>query len=146
MEGAILLQLKQEEGGGVQMADTHASKDQIPPEKFGDYEGRLQQFGDYYVNFETMPAGFPPSPEIFKGLPDDACQSEHWGYVFKGKVRFSYTDGSEDIVSAGEAYYCRPGHVFEALEDTETVEFSPKEEFDKTLEVVGKNVEDMGGS
>jgi hypothetical protein len=106
----------------------------------------MQQFGDYYVNFETMPAGFPPSPELFKGLPDDACQAEHWGYVFKGKVRFSYTDGSEDIVSAGEAYYARPGHVFEALEDTETVEFSPKEEFDKTLEAVGKNLEDMDQS
>jgi hypothetical protein len=31
--------------------------------------------------------------------------------------------------------------VFEALEDTETVEFSPKEELEKTQEVIGKNVE-----
>jgi hypothetical protein len=121
----------------------HASKDQIPAEKFGDYEGRLQQFDDYYVNFETMPAGFG-DPEYFKGLPDDACQSDHWGYVFKGKLRYTYTDGSEEIFSAGEAYRARPGHVFEALEDTETVEFSPKEEFDKTMEVVSKNIEAMG--
>jgi hypothetical protein len=121
----------------------HASKDQIPAEKFGDYEGRLQQFDDYYVNFETMPAGFG-DPEYFKGLPDDACQAEHWGYVFKGKVRYTYTDGSEEEFSAGEAYHARPGHVFEALEDTETVEFSPKEEFDKTVEVVSKNIEAMG--
>jgi hypothetical protein len=64
----------------------------------------------------------------------------------QGKIRYSYTDGHEDILSAGEAYYVRPGHVFEALEDTETVEFSPKEEFDKTLEVVGKNLEDMDHS
>ena len=49
-------------------------------------------------------------------------------------------------MSAGEAYYCRPGHVFEVLEDTETVEFSPKEEFDKTLEVAGKNLADMDQS
>jgi hypothetical protein len=121
----------------------HASKDQISPEKLGDYEGRLQQFDDYYVNFETMPAGFG-NPEYFKGLPDDACQSDHWGYVFKGKLRYTYTDGSEEIFSAGEAYHARPGHVFEALEDTETVEFSPKEEFDKTLDVVSKNIEAMG--
>src|SRR5919109_2291100 len=118
----------------------HASKDQMPVEKFGDYEGRLQQFGGYYVNFETIPAGFG-DPEFFKGLPDDACQSDHWGYVFKGKLRFRYTDGSEEIFSAGEAYYARPGHVFEALEDSETVEFSPKEEFDRTMEVVSKNIE-----
>jgi hypothetical protein len=44
-------------------------------------------------------------------------------------------------VGAGEAYYARPGHVFEALEDTETLEFSPKEEFDKTLEAVSRNTE-----
>jgi hypothetical protein len=127
------------------MAQTHASKDQIPPEKMGDYEGRMQQFGDYYVNFESIPAGLG-GPEIFKGLPDDACQAEHWGYVFKGKIRYSYTDGHEDILSAGEAYYVAPGHVFEALEDTETVEFSLKEEFDKTLEVAGKNLTDMDQS
>jgi hypothetical protein len=127
------------------MADTHASKDQIPAQKMGDYEGRMQQFGDYYVNFETIPAGLG-GPQIFKGLPDDSCQAEHWGYVFKGKIRYSYTDGHEDIFSAGEAYYVAPGHVFEALEDTETVEFSLKEEFDKTLEVAGKNLTDMDQS
>jgi hypothetical protein len=131
------------EARGKEFPMAHASKDQISPEKFGDYEGRLQQFADYYVNFETMPAGFG-NPEYFKGLPDDACQSDHWGYVFKGKLRYTYTDGSEEIFSAGEAYHARPGHVFEALEDTETVEFSPKEEFDKTLDVVSKNIEAMG--
>ena len=124
------------------MAQTHASKDQIPAQKMGDYEGRMQQFGDYYVNFESIPAGLG-GPQIFTGLPDDACQAEHWGYVFKGKIRYSYTDGHEDILSAGEAYYVAPGHVFAALEDTETVEFSLKEAFYKTLEVVGKNLEDM---
>jgi hypothetical protein len=45
-------------------------------------------------------------------------------------------------VSAREAYYIPPGHRFEALED---VEFSPKEEPDKTFEVVGKNIEAMKG-
>ncbi len=127
------------------MAEMHASKEQLPIEKLGDYEGRMTQFGDYYVNFESMPASFG-GPELFKGLPDDACQCEHWGYLFKGKFKFSYTDGSEDVVSAGEAYYARPGHVFEALEDCETVEFSPKEELERTLEVVGKNLEAMGQS
>jgi hypothetical protein len=127
------------------MDKMHSSKEQIPAERFGDYEGRMAQFGDYYVNFESIPAGLG-GPELFKGLPDDACQSEHWGYIFKGKVKFSYTDGSEDVISAGEAYYAPPGHVFEALEDTETVEFSPKEEFEQTLEAVGKNLEAMGQS
>ncbi len=43
----------------------------------------------------------------------------------------------------GEAYDAPPGHLFEALEDAETVEFSPKEELEKTQEVIGKNVEAM---
>jgi len=127
------------------MAGWHASKDQLPVERIGDYEGRLQQIGDYYANFENIPQGLG-GPQMFKGLPDDACQCEHWGYLFKGRFKFTYTDGSEDVVSAGEAYYARPGHVFEALEDCETIEFSPKEPFEQLMEVVGKNMEAAGES
>jgi hypothetical protein len=46
-------------------------------------------------------------------------------------------------VSAGEAYYARPGHTFEVLEDSENVEFSPKDQFDQLIEVVTKNLEAM---
>ena len=127
------------------MVEMHASKDQLPAEKLGDYEGRMTQFGNYYVNFESIPAGMGGT-DLFKGLPDDACQCEHWGYLFKGRFKFSYTDGSEEVVSAGEAYYARPGHVFEALDACETVEFSPKAELETTLEVVGKNLEAVGQS
>lgn len=130
------------------MAEMHASKDQIPAERvglpeLGDYEWRMTQFGDYYVRFESIPAGFDDA-ELLKGLPDDACPCALWGYLFKGRFRFRYTDGSEDVVSGGEAYYARPGHTFETLEDCETVEFSPKEQFDQLMEVVGKNLEAMG--
>ena len=123
----------------------HVSKEQLPVEQIGDYEGRMKQFADYYVNFENIPAGMG-GPELFKGLPDDACQCEHWGYLFKGRFQFTYTDGSEDVVSTGEAYYARPGHVFEALEDCETLEFSPKEPFEQLMEVVEKNMEATGES
>jgi len=129
------------------MAEMHASKEQIPAERvslpeLGDYEWRMTQFEDYYVRFESIPAGFDDA-ELLKGLPDDACPCAHWGYLFKGRFRFRYTDGSEDVVSAGEAYYARPGHTFETLEDCETVEFCPKEQFDQLMEVVGKNLEAM---
>ena len=54
------------------MAEMHVSKDQLPAEKLGDYEGRMTQFGDdYYVNFESIPAGMGGA-QLFKGLPDDA--------------------------------------------------------------------------
>ena len=59
-------------------------------------------------------------------------------------MKFRHSDGHEQVVSAGEAYYARPGHSFEASEDCETVEFSPKEAFNRLMEVVGKNIEAMG--
>jgi RNA polymerase sigma factor (sigma-70 family) len=51
-----------------------------------------------------------------------------------------------DEFNRGEAYYAPPGHVFEALENCQTIEFSPKEPFEQLLEVVGKNLEAMGES
>ena len=49
-------------------------------------------------------------------------------------MRFRYTDGHQEVVSAGEAYCAPSGHSFEALEDCETIEFSPKEAFDQLME------------
>ena len=121
---------------------THASKADLPAETMGDYESRMTELHEYTVVFESIPKGFPPGgPEAFKGLPDDACQSPHWGYLFKGSFKLTDTHGREEIVRAGEAYYAAPGHQFEALEDCETVEFSPTKELHETLKVVGPNVE-----
>src|SRR5215831_10956479 len=47
---------------------------------------------------------------LFRGLPDDRCQSPHWGIVVKGRLTFTYADG-EDVIEAGEAYYAPPGHT-----------------------------------
>jgi len=128
----------------VAMHECHAARDDLPAERLGAYEGRMTQMGDFNVAFESVPAGFPPDPRAaFRGLPDDACQCEHWGYVFKGRFRMEMTDGREIVVEAGEAYYIPPGHRFQALEDAELVEFSPKAEFDRTLEQVGRNLEAM---
>ena len=122
------------------MTRMHVSRDQLATKHFGDYESRATQLGDYYLKFATIPAGFDDR-ELVEGLPEDACHSEHWGYVFKGKLRFRYTDGTEDIIEAGEAYYIRPGHTFDVIEDTETVEFSPRQELDRTTETLLENLE-----
>jgi hypothetical protein len=118
------------------------SPEELPLEELGDYSGRMGQLGPYTVNFESMPADFG-GPDFFRGLPDDACQCEHWGYVIKGRLAVTYTDGSEEIINAGEAYYLRPGHVGKALEETQTVEFSPTAEWQRTMEQIGKNIEEM---
>jgi hypothetical protein len=120
----------------------HVSRDDLPAERMGDWEGRMGELGEYTVTFENIPVGFPPGrDDAFRGLPDDACQCPHWGYLFRGSFKLTYTDGHEEIVRSGQAYYAPPGHRFLALEDCETVEFSPTRELQEVQAVVGANVE-----
>jgi hypothetical protein len=68
------------------------------------YEGRFEHFdGGYSVGFETYTADADPAP-LFEGLPDDRCQCPHWGYVVKGKVKYTFADGQEETYEAGDAY------------------------------------------
>jgi hypothetical protein len=121
----------------------HASKDSLPAETMGDvYEGHFADWGEFSGYFEKIKGGTDFSP-LFVGLPDDMCQSPHWGYLFKGKIRFTYADHDE-VISAGEAYYAPPGHKFDCLEDAETVEFSPSAALQETLAVAAKNLEAQG--
>jgi quercetin dioxygenase-like cupin family protein len=63
------------------------------------------------------------------------------GYVFKGRMRFTHVDGTEQVVGPGEAYYVPPGHRWTCLEDTEIVEFSPTDELARHMEAVARNLE-----
>jgi hypothetical protein len=107
------------------------------------YEGHFENFdGGYTVGFETYTADADLTP-FFKGLPDDRCQCEHWGYVIKGKVSFKTADG-EETFEGGDAYYVPPGHTPVLTAGTEVVEFSPTEELQRTMEVVERNMEAAG--
>jgi Cupin domain len=108
------------------------------------YEGHFEHFdGGYTVGFETYTADADLAP-FFKGLPDDRCQCPHWGYVVRGKVKYTSTDGQEETYEAGEAYYVPPGHTPSIFAGTEVVEFSPTDDLAKTMEVVEKNMEATG--
>jgi len=108
------------------------------------YEGRFEELGDYTVAFEEFSAGGDMAP-LFRGLPDDRCQCEHWGIVLKGRLTFTYADG-QDVIEAGEAYYAPPGHTPAADEGTETIEFTPSHKLHETMSVVMKNAEAMASS
>jgi hypothetical protein len=99
---------------------------------------RQVEWGDMNVALESFPAGLDTAP-IFKGLPDDRCQCPHWGYVIRGRMRVRYRD-REEVLSAGDTYYLSPGHTTLTEEDSEVVEFSPKGEYEKTMEVVARNI------
>jgi hypothetical protein len=118
----------------------HVSKDELEPTILGEYEGRSIDAGDFRIAFESMPAQFPPDESPFKGLPDDRCQCDHWGYLFRGSFRVSYTDGPDEVVHAGEAYHLRPGHFVQTLEPVELMELSPVAEHDRTMAVVARNM------
>ncbi len=120
----------------------HGSKEEVPMAvDSGGVVIRLTEWGEMNVALETFPAGTDTEP-IFKGLPDDRCQSPHWGYVLRGRVRVRYHD-REEVISEGEAFYMEPGHTTVFEEDTELVEFSPQGEYQKTLEVAQRNVAAM---
>src|SRR5919108_5996210 len=101
------------------------------------YEGHFEHFGDgWTVGFETYTQDADMAP-FLKGLPNDQCQSEHMGYVIKGKVGFRTEDG-EEVFEAGEAYRVGPGHTPIFYAGTDVVEFSDTEEFRQTVEVATK--------
>jgi hypothetical protein len=101
--------------------------------------GRYGELDGYTVGFESYRADADGTP-YFRGLPDDRCQSPHWGYVVAGSVTFRYADG-EETFTAGDAYYAPPGHVPAVTAGTELVEFSPTETFAETMAVVARNLE-----
>src|ERR1700750_2626191 len=89
----------------------------------GGMEGRYEQLEGYTVGFESFREAADATP-LFRGLPDDRCQSPHWGFIQRGSVTFRYAD-HEETYNTGDAYYAPPGHVPVIEAGTQIVEFSP---------------------
>jgi hypothetical protein len=106
--------------------------------------GHYGELDAYTVGFETFRAD-ADSAAFFRGLPDDRCQSPHWGYVIAGSLTFRYADG-EETFRAGDAYFAPPGHTPMVSEGTEVVEFSPTEAYAETMAVVERNLEAAAAS
>jgi hypothetical protein len=118
----------------------HTSRDELEPMVIGEYIGRSVDAAGIRIAFESMPGHFPPDESPFKGLPNDRCQCDHWGYCFKGSFRVTYLDGPEEVIREGEAYHLRPGHFVQTLEPVELLELSPVEEHDRTMAVLARNI------
>lgn len=103
------------------------------------FEGRYAELLGYTVGFETHEVESDMTP-LFVGLPDDACQCSHLGYVLKGSITYKTADGDETF-SAGDAYVVGPGHTPVVHPGTELVEFSPTKELNETMSIVVKNME-----
>ena len=115
--------------------ETASEKVEVP-----GYEGHMEKLeGGYTVAFETYLEDTDLSP-FFDGLPNNQCQSPHWGYVFEGRMGFR-TDSGEETFEAGDAYYVPPGHTPVFYAGAKLVEFSPTTDLDRVIEVVAKNIE-----
>jgi len=107
-------------------------------------EGRYVDLGGYTVAYETFKVDMDPAP-LFRGLPEDRCQSPHWGIVVRGHLTFRYAD-REETFGPGDAYYAPAGHTPLVTADTETVEFSPTDALQQTMAIVEANLAAAGAS
>jgi hypothetical protein len=105
----------------------------------GPLVGHYGELDGYTVGFEHFREDADATP-LFKGLPDDRCQSPHWGYVLAGRVTLRYADRDETF-EAGDAYYAPPGHIPAVDAGTELIEFSPTEAYARTMAVAARNLE-----
>jgi hypothetical protein len=105
---------------------------------FGVMVGRYAELVGYTIGFESFREDADASP-LFVGLPDDRCQSPHWGYVVRGRIVFEYADRAE-IFETGDAYYAPPGHIPKIDAGTEIVEFSPSGPYNETMAVAERNL------
>lgn len=121
------------------------SKDGGRVESMPGFEGHYLEVDGYTLGFESIAEAGDFTP-FYKGLPDDLCQSHHWGYVIKGRMIMHRPEG-DVVVEEGEAYYVAPGHTGESgLPGTQVIEFSPTGEYEQTMAVVAKNIQAaMGG-
>lgn len=114
----------------------HLPTDSIPPElKAGVLETRGTQWGDIAVRYLDLPPGTDFAP-LLKGLPEDRCQSPHWGYVLRGSIQVRYANGDEELTRAGEVFYWPGGHTAWTQEGIAFLEFSPAADIGPVLEHV----------
>ena len=71
-------------------------------------EGRYEELGGYMVEFETFREDADATP-LFKGLPDDRCQSPHWGYVVSGQADLPLRRPRRGLRGAATPTTRRPG-------------------------------------
>jgi hypothetical protein len=81
---------------------------------------------------------------LLKGLPDDLCQSPHWGYLIDGELTVKFKDGVQENVRSGDLFYWPPGHTVKANRPAEFILFSPQQEHTLVLEHIKKKMASEG--
>jgi hypothetical protein len=102
-------------------------------------EDRHEDVDGTTIQFITVREDVDSTP-LLRGLPDDRCSCSHWGYVFTGRVTFTFAD-REESYSAGEAFYAGPGHIPSYEPGTEYLSFSPADDLHRVSETMVRNMQ-----
>jgi len=102
---------------------------------FGDATGYGMLSGEYF----SIGAGMDISP-LLQGLEGDLCQSPHWGYLLKGEVTVTFSNGTHEVVRKGELFYWPPGHTVKVEQDAEVIMFSPQQEHSPVIDHMRKKL------
>lgn len=95
--------------------------------------GSITGYTEISAEFFTMKKGTDIAP-LLESLPEGACNSPHWGYMLEGAVTVHYTNGTEEVTTAGDVFYWPPGHSVRVDEDASFVLFSPTEDHARVLD------------
>jgi hypothetical protein len=119
----------------------HFKPEEVPlitPETEGGGCMRSIKAGELEIGF-TWTAGPADYSYVYEGLPGGLCPCDHYGYIFSGRIRARYEDGSEEVIGPGEVYYIPKGHVLIYEEATHHLEINYHEQLRTLMEVVLKN-------
>lgn len=90
---------------------------------FGDASGFGMISGEYF----SLAAGVDTTP-LFQGLNGNACDCPHWGFVLRGRLTTTDTNGEHETVATDDLFYWPPGHNVKVDADAEIIMFSPQRE------------------
>lgn len=119
----------------------HFKPEEIPlitPPDSGGGCMRSIKAGEMEIGFTwtTAPRDYTP---LYAGLPGGVCPCDHCGYIFSGRIRARYADGTEEVIGPGEVYYIPKGHVLIYEEPTHHLEINPHRELRALMDVILRN-------
>jgi hypothetical protein len=88
----------------------------------------------------TYCSGPMDTTDFYKGLPNDACPCDHFGYVLEGSMRARYVDGTEELIQKGEIYYIPKGHWLIYPEPCRHLEINPTKELRELMDHFDKGL------
>ena len=99
---------------GIHKLDFSTSDDVRTPEKT---RVETLTIGNAKVARLTAQPGWVWKECIAPVAGTDSCQAHHLGVVQSGSLLVQHEDGSEETITVGDVYECKPGHQAEVVGD-----------------------------